>query len=71
MRILKKYKMWKNFDELIDYWEEEIHRLEGVKEEYYPKGRMQWFKYGIAMGRLETLKTSLNYLENLKEEDTE
>ena len=69
MGIWKKYKMWRNFNELLDYWTEREYKLDDMSVKYKPRTKPQWYGYGRAIGELETIQRAVNILKYDLDED--
>lgn len=66
MRILKNYRRWKRFDNLMEHWETRLYQLEDIKDKYKPRKKTDFLKYGIAMGELGCIKDSLRVLNDIE-----
>ena len=63
MKILKKYRSWKRFKNLLEHWEERLDKLEDINVNYKPRKRLEFFKYGRVVGEMDSIKQALRILK--------
>ena len=63
MGIIKKYKMWRRFNDLMDHWDYRLHKLKDIPDNYRPRKRTDFLRYGKVIGELDCIKDSLRLLD--------
>jgi len=62
MKILKNYRRWKRFNNLMEHWDERVYRLKDIEGKYRPRKRTDFLKYGKVIGELDCIRDSIRVL---------